>query len=370
MTSDAEESTDEPRGWYHCGRCGHVFEATEGSLCPSCGSDPLVGEAELAFAQLQEEARLHPDPVGQLGHRTHGLRPRKKVGGLAKFLLGWILFLSGLTAFAYFVKGIDRGPGNQSEYDLGQTSERARQLEVSYRECSAALRGYLGRLSPESQVEFTLNPLETLGKMSRTSNVIFNLDEELSLGWKMFRPIETSDGELIESVWSIDGERRVEAVFQKNDEGEWKLDWDQMVRYSTEPWGIFVTGGGSDSGEFRLFVRRRAALSGGQGDASRLIFFGTSPWDPSKLGPRSPEVEVDPNSESGQRLRKAFALLDDGKTVFGSGLRDEDPLGMIRVRVKLHWGPEDENGERELRLDEVLACHWMTLDDPGVSLGP
>ena len=57
-----------------------------------------------------------------------------------------------------------------------------------------------------------------------------------------------------------------------------------------------------------------------------------------------------------------------GGRIFGSKLASIDPDDMIRVRVNVRrTGFEDE---RKYEITAVKACHWFSLDDPGVTPEP
>jgi hypothetical protein len=157
----------------------------------------------------------------------------------------------------------------------------------------------------------------------------------------------------------------LDAVFI-NENGEWRLDWDHFVRYSKHPWPLFLAGGGSTQGEFRLLARQRLADDRKNADTLSLVFYTPQLGRPSDLGSKSPEFLVKRDSKNGRLLEAAFNLEKSGKRAFGVNLPSNDPEGIIRVRVKVRR--VDENDERHFVLEDVVACHWYSIDEPGMEV--
>jgi hypothetical protein len=67
---------------------------------------------------------------------------------------------------------------------------------------------------------------------------------------------------------------------------------------------------------------------------------------------------------NGQLLDAGFELARAGRKVFGADMPDINPEGMIRVRVKVRRSEVDL--ERKFDITGVTACHWYSIDDPGV----
>ena len=360
--------------WFHCGRCGHLYGGDEAELCPSCGKPPVVAEAELAYVMAGTGHRdgsrrssgsgsvhARPETAGD-PRRRHRPRP----GALGWFALGWLGLLGLIAGGVALMKS--NAPAEVAEESLGiwDSSEQMRMLSEAFLKCRAELVGYWSAVSPESRAIHALEPSRTLTRLVESGSSLAGIDDPETLAMETFELIETGAGEAIASVWQSPDLGRIEAVFRRDDEGEWKLDWEHMSRYSTTSWSIFLSGGGPSSGEFRLYARRRTALGGGTGDGSSLIFVGPADHGTLQSGVQSPEVSIDPDSPMAKSFAAAFGLRDEGKGVFGTRFAENDPLGMIRVRVKLTRGRKNELGRYEVKLDEVLAFHWMEIDDPGV----
>ncbi|GAA5484653.1 zinc ribbon domain-containing protein [Haloferula sargassicola] len=353
--------TEQTDGWYHCGRCGHLFEESEDGRCPVCGQNPVVSDSEMAYHM----ALSAPAEAEGAGRVEKTAAQAKDSGGLLKFTVAWVGFLSVIAGIIALARLFSSNEDTQATIDIGESSESMRELNDAYTRCYPLLRGYYSSVAPEIRAPLTLHPTRSLERMSRWPEELVLIDRNTLVRNRSFTVFGTSEGQSAGSLWELENGDRLEAVFRHNEEGAWAIDWEQMVRYSTETWPVFVSGLGDESGEFRLLARRRASASLGVGDVSRIILHQPSTRRPGEFGPASPEVQVDPSSEDGVKLAEAFELRDAGGSPFNAGLTQDDPLGMIRVRVRLHLGPKDENGRLTLILDKVVACHWMDIDDRG-----
>ncbi|MGL4401048.1 MAG: hypothetical protein ACRCXD_14355 [Luteolibacter sp.] len=83
-------------------------------------------------------------------------------------------------------------------------------------------------------------------------------------------------------------------------------------------------------------------------------------------GFQSPEFLLERDRENGRLLEAAFKLEKDGQRAFGVELPLENPENLIRVRVKVRRVKDDTGSRFELL--QVLACHWYSSDDSGVTL--
>ncbi|MBB5352161.1 ribosomal protein S27AE [Haloferula luteola] len=350
--------TEKAEGWYHCGRCGHLYEAADTGLCPQCGESPIISDSEVAYHQAVAETR-------EVAATSASLRPRGKSDGLVKFTLAWLGFLVVIGGVIALARAF-REEGPKEALDFSQQTESLQEINEAFSKCYPKVRAYYSSVSPELRGPLTLHPSRTLERMSRWPEEMVLIDASTLLRNQTFRVFQTSEGETAAGRWELENGDRVEAVFRKDDEDQWAIDWEQMVRYSSEVWPVFLSGLSQQSGEFRLLARRRATDSLGVGDVSRIVFHQPSARRPGEYGHASPEVIVDPNSEDGMMLSEAFRLRDAGDAPFHSRLTEGDPAGMIRVRVRLTLGPKDEHGRVTLRLDKVMACHWMDLGDSGM----
>lgn len=352
--------TEEAEGWKHCGRCGHLFQGLQGGRCPECEGNPVVSEAEMAYITAQSTpvgGGAAPSTPGAAG------RPVKKRGSLLKFTIAWMSLLMAIAGIIALARSLGPEKEETATFDIGEATDTYQALNDAYSKCYPVLRTYYSSVAPEVRAPLTLHPSRTLGRMSRWPEELVLAGRNTLIRNRSFTVFETSEGPSVASVWQLENGDRIEAVFRKNADDEWAIDWEQMVRYSSEVWPVFMSGLGEPTGEFRLLARRRANSSLGVGDVSRIIFHPPSTRSAAEYGAGSPEVKVDPASEDGIKLAEAFELRDAGGSAFSAALSNDDPMGMIRVRVKLRLGPKDEHGRLTLVLDEVVACHWMDIDD-------
>jgi hypothetical protein len=83
-------------------------------------------------------------------------------------------------------------------------------------------------------------------------------------------------------------------------------------------------------------------------------------------GFQSPEFLIKRDTKNGRLLDAAFKLERENKRVFGGKFPNNNPEGFIRVRVKVRR--LEENLERGFELEEVVACHWYSVEAPGVEI--
>ncbi len=359
-------------GWFHCGRCGHLFRGVVGQACPRCGGHPVVEEKEIAFLETASQFRSEsvagppvPDAEKRSGSKK---RRKKKPGGLLWFVIGWMVFLALLAGLANVLRKNSRS----SEAGQGSVTEAAedqRIINEAYEDCTLEVREFLKVTTPEQRAQAVHDPTGTLRKMVRSGGIALRVDEDEAWAWERFTPLMIAGERAFEGVIRFKDGRRAEFVFLPDGEGGWGIDWPHLVRYSEHPWPLFVSGSGPASGEFRLLARRRAGPSGQIGDVTSIVFFAPRPWEPRELGARSPQIEIARGSRMARMLEEAFENREEGRGVFGSRLAEEDPVSMIRVRVKLRRSEAEEGGDPGIEVEELVACHWMSVDDPGVEAG-
>lgn len=360
------------QGWFHCGRCGGLFQGDPERPCPECGGNPIVDASEFAFVKagrksrvpLQERQGSAPVSSRGLDHSRSGGRTK----GVAVFVIIWVLFLAGVVGLVAWMRSGDEVREAGDVKSIAESAEESQFITDAYNDCYLQLLEFLQASSPEARSPFVKEPVETLRLMSRAADRAPVLDGEEKPRMEFFDQFESPVGPAMQSAWIMPGGERVEVVFVQDEEDEWKIDWQNVTRYSAEPWSLFVSGNGPDEAEFRLLARRRANSTGGKGDVSRLMLLEPRAWDPSKAGLSSPEVRVDPGSDIGQQLKAAFAMRERNEGAYGTRLVEKDPKGMIRVRVLLRRSAEkDELGEWGFEIKELRACHWMHFDDLGLA---
>lgn len=359
-------------GWFHCGRCGALFSAELGSgtpeNCSECGKDPVVSHSELVFAQAAGNAVPVDEDDELLESESEGpssrsrSRHRKRKSGLLVFVLAWCAGLVVLTGVVLWLRAGDSDAQyEQLGFDVGTADERL--LVEEWQEINRTIAAFFAEAVPETRVEYVLKPGETLRRIAgfQQGNPLVIADEAPENS--IFEAIDTPIGKAIESVWDVEGTRKFEAVFFKNEQEVWKIDWANMMRYSERSWPLFLAGDGGNEGEFRLLARRRSDDESGEGRISSVVLIGPQVGYPGEIGASSPEIEVDPDSRIGRVLAAAFAIRDAGEGIYGSKAVRYDPNGMIRLRVRV---TREGLAERKFVIREIIACHWYDFDDLGL----
>jgi hypothetical protein len=224
--------------------------------------------------------------------------------------------------------------------------------------------GFLAAGTPEQRNQFVLSPVETVSRMARFYSMnpmpAIRADTLNIAGGGILR---LPEGNAYEARWESQEGNIYDTVFRREND-EWRLDWDHFARYSDYSWALFIAGSGPDEGEFRLLARERLAEERKTEPTISLVLYAPRFGSPREAGFQSPEFLVPRDSPSGRLLGAGFKLSREGGRVFGGKLDQINPDGMIRIRAKVRRFEEDM--QRKFEISEVLACHWLTVDDPGV----
>ena len=228
------------------------------------------------------------------------------------------------------------------------------------------ISGFLASGTPEGRNQYVSDPVSTAGRMADfyKLNPLLSIDPR-TLFLAQRAALHLPAGKAVELDYSSKDGLQLDAVFLQEN-GEWRLDWDHFARYSKYPWPLFLAGGGEAMGEFRLLARQRLADNLKNTDAISLVFYAPHVGHSTELGSQSPEFLINRDSKNGRLLDAAFNLEKSGNRAFGVKLPSNDPEGIIRVRVKVRR--IDENGERHFVLEDVVACHWYSVDEPGMEV--
>lgn len=356
--------------WFHCGRCGALTHGAVGSACSDCGEDPVVQESEIAFVEAANSALATlqgpSGPATALGKNAGRWPGSGKSKGLAVFVAVWVLLLGSIVGLVTWM----RSKGGMVEVETDTFADKTAQSQFNrdaYQACYLSAVSFLRSEAAESRSRFVLHPLDTLRLMARSGTRVPVLATDEQLRIEFFEGFDSPESRAFQSAWVMPNNERIELVFLQDEDDAWKIDWQNLVRYSDKPWGLFLSGRGASVGEFRLLARKRASATGGEGDVSRLMFLEPRPWEPGRFGRSSPEIRIDPGSEIGRQLKSAFAMRKGSVGAFGTRLADKDPKGMIRVRVVLRRSDEkEEHGEWRFTVEKLLACHWMQFDELGL----
>lgn len=232
-------------------------------------------------------------------------------------------------------------------------------------ECRQALAGLLAGNSPESINPFVFNAVAALPDMVRfyamNPSTRINIDELAPAGMSV---IHLPDGPAIEGRWRTEDGRQIDVVF-RNERGNWRVDWHHFARFSDHPWPLFLAGDGPAEGEFRLLARRRLASEELAPDQPlSLVFHNPKFADPQERSTPSPEFELVQSSPAARLLIAGLQMASAGNHPFDSLLPAIEADDMLRVRVRVRRIDDEER--RRFELLEVIACHWLQLDDPGL----
>jgi hypothetical protein len=229
-----------------------------------------------------------------------------------------------------------------------------------------AFSRFLAAGTPEGCTQYVLSPVSTASRIARfySLNPWTKLDPR-TLSLATHSIINLPLGPAIEILWETQDGEKIDTVFRQEN-NEWRLDWDHFVRYSDSPWPLFLAGSDEPQGEFRLLARERLVDERKNAPTISLILYAPRFGHPDDTVSQSPEFIVSRNSRDGKLLDAAFKLARSGKQVFDSKLPNLNPKEMIRVRVNIQRGEADT--DRKFKITEVLACHWYAVADPGVAL--
>lgn len=365
--------------WFHCGHCGSLFQSPAGEmddrLCSACGCNPSLGlerpTLESALPQNGHSAGLadHPAHLGE--HEKKPLRKRRRSYLMIKLVLGWSLLLFAIVFGARKLlheeslrpakPEVSQTPGVAviSEQDVAFLNEAGPLYNKTF-------ANFMATRTPEERNQFVREPITTAARMARfySMNPLVYIDPA-TISLANSAVLQLPGSKAIETLWrSADG-HLMDAVFFE-DSGEWRLDWDHFARFSDYPWALFLAGSELDHGVFRLLARERLANERQNADAISIVLYAPRFGFPGETGYQSSEFLIKRDTRNGRLLDAAFKLERSGGRVFGVNLPRIDPEGHIRVRVKVRRIEQDL--ERRFELEEVLACHWYSVEDPGVEI--
>ncbi len=370
---------EEALGWFHCGRCGHLFQSPlddDGRICEKCGQNPSTfGEAPQPTKAVhptqspQPENSPSPGVVESALPQKRSVRKRRENPLVFKIVVAWlVLVMLFALAARHFWKEDDR-LGTQVRAPINPPNELGDEeraiLEDALPQCSQSLGGFLASSAPEQRNQYVWRPISVAGKMARfyAMNPLLQVTPtDVKIIERRLLKLET--GLAIVSEWEVVDGRKLDAVFHKED-GEWRLDWEQFVRNGDQPWPLFLAGNGGEVGEFRLMARLKLNDEKLRSDQLSLVLYSPRfgyPWDP---GNASPEFLIPRSSDNGRLLAAAFNARKSGKSPFDGSIKNFDPEEMIRIRVRIRR--QADNKGRVFTIEKVIACHWLAIDEPGLA---
>ncbi len=299
----------------------------------------------------------------------HSVRKRKNSHLTLKLVTGWTILLALLILGArkmYHDPSEVRKPAAEEPAvkAAGQDEGENTFINETGPACNQVFAGFLSAGTPEARNQFVLSPIETASRMARfyDLNPIANIDPS-TLHLVKAAQLSLPGGKALETLWNSTEGRQFDAVFIKEGD-EWKLDWDHFVRFSDFPWPLFLAGSGEPVGEFRLLARERLAEERKTADTVSIVLYAPRFGSMNDTGIQSPEFLINRDSENGRLLDAAFKLQRNGERSYGVKIATANPEGLIRVRVRIRR--VEKNMERHFELEKVVACHWYSIDDPGV----
>jgi hypothetical protein len=381
-------------GWHHCGKCGEVFRGTKDALCPACAKSPLPSKKKINVHVVQgasNEIRKEFTPnlshdssgAGQLvridTHKSASGSPSSRYGAnrkqgkshtLVKFVASWLICVAVLVALIKW-KSISAPAHVPQKPPLAAVQENKKWESENIDLFNQAYPSLL----QTATVLFEVIAPEALAQYCRQrpslSSIILNDGPKASF----FRPesieltgknvIRPGGLPLIETIWTDTRGRNVEMVFAKEDE-RWVIDWESYAKSSTLPWSVFQGADGDGEGVFRMLVRERLAEQNFSDLQMSIVFYEPSLLRGSPLGLATPEFLVDRKSRSGRMIAAALMARKQNQPLMGSIFPQADPPNTARVCVKIRRSTQGE--EKVFTLVEVLACHWMGIEYPGVEL--
>lgn len=369
--------SDELTAWFHCGHCASLFRSAADDVddrrCTSCGKAPSLGvEAEVAVGTSlggkDPMLRVKMAEVEKPAFFKREVRREKTNFLVIKLILGWAVLMAMVAVGIKVFSHEKQAQGNSQVAEKAVTGTLADAdmalKHKSYPKILASMSGFLSAGAPEVRNQFVRMPVDTAGKMARfyQLNPLGSVDPQSVKGTKV-GVIQLPGRKAIETRWESTDGRKFDAVFFEEG-GDWKLDWEEYVRYSEHPWTLFLAGDGPEEAEFRLFARERLAEQRSEVSKLNIVLHAPRFGYPSDADDASPEFLIDQKTPQGRLLKAAFAARKSGEAIYGSDLENLDPEDMVRVRVKVRR-QEGALG-RELIIEEVKACHWLSIPESGV----
>lgn len=359
--------------WYHCGRCGSLFQsvthASKGHRCTECGFTPIPPTTDKNTQTLHFTKKINSvENIETYSQNPAQEDVRRKKTNQSMIILVVILMLAiGLIVLAiktiWSVKEIPNPASNASVIETATENENLVLLNKYTSKCWDTLQKFLQAGLPEQRSQYVSQPIAAVTRMTRHQG--FEGMDNISLPTlktSQWSVVSIGAEKSIEGFWINEDGRCFDTLFRKEQE-EWLIDWEYFVRYSEMPLAVFLSGNGDAEGEFRLLARERLAEDRKDLPTISIMFYAPVFGRPAETGAPSPEFLVQRNSPAGKLLEAAFAALKNKKRPFNATNLNLDPEGMIRVRVKIRRSGEMET--RAFEIVELKACHWYSSDLPG-----
>jgi len=362
--------------WYHCGRCGSLFQAaltpSKTLRCTECGLNPIPFKAEnnsqqKPFFQKNDNQKFTEKKIKEKNWQN--IIHENIEFFKSAIVLFWLIFTFLIIFIAKNFYGTSSKKVAINYSNKAKSSEIGENfiLNKNLNSCVQVMANFLQAGPPEQRSQYVINRTKSVKLMGHEDIENSSTIEAPAPGIAKSSLVNLGDEKAIETSWTIADDRIIEAIFRK-ERNEWLIDWEHFVRYSDMPFSVFLSGNGDAEGEFRLLARERLADERKNMSTISLMFYAPIFGLPADTASPSPEFLVDRNSPEGQLLKAAFSALKNKKRPFDAKLANHDPEGMIRVRVKIRRSGEVDT--RAFKITELKACHWYSSDLPGFDLNP
>lgn len=361
---------------YHCDRCGELFKApvmpAERVICNVCGNPPVrvlhsnvdAGDLAASPEELAKQEERHDrkrdvaDFVGQ---------KKAKRGKQLQIAFGvWMgmLVIGGGIGIYYKSKQEERAAKqakkeDSKDYDKIMYNQRT---VDALKRTRPVIMNFVQSADNNTRSQYVMDGVDLLVQMQEYYNANPALGVEGQLFVSGVFLDESGDLPRLDTLMEDESGKSMEAVYWLKD-GKWRIDWAQMVRYSSTSWNSFLLNKviGSE-GDFRLYVRGSGMRSRQEDEPLNLVFYQPKVFD-GDHGVESPVVQLNPHTDLGIAFIEALDKVQKMKpaeTVLGKF----DPPGWARVNVKLTW--VEGKDKPELKIKSLYADHWQTVHGKAV----
>lgn len=344
-------------------RHGDQSEVPSPSVLPEAKA-PTLGAGEEVSATGHRQEVISDDGERKLVRRH---KKRRRANSFRYvFLLLWVMAIVLIVLMVRKQMGTIRkearlvAAADAAKLEDKKEAQARAYLEAEMPACRTLLFDFLSAADPAQRAQFVLGGSELAPKMAvhYRQNTIFRPEGGVAMGssnlvlWDGGKPV-------IETSWMTEQGERIEAVFARENQ-EWKLDWEAFVRFSSQPWHLFVSGVGGNEGEFRVWlkVQRNSTTMSGDEQILSLRFYPPVADARERNRAKSEAVLVPLDSRNGRRILEIMEEAEQESEVGDRRLCLDDPANHYRVRVVLEWR-EGANDRRYLHLKDVLAGHWL-----------
>lgn len=323
-----------------------------------------------AAGLVRLEKKKTTQESGEIIQRQSTERIRKKSYLLVKLLVTWFSLLI-LAAFIIKWKFNDTPPVIATQVAQGADDSKmlaGRNLDVINQSASAIMSTaaeFFAATAPEALAQSCIKRPRLVQTINNdgAKSTIFKPEKMPELITK--NVIRPAPAPMVETVWADSRGRKIELVFAQQDD-HWLIDWESYAKSSAMPWPVFQAADGDDVGTFRLLVRERLVRSPPTEASLSVVFYEPGFLRGSGLGSPSCDFIIDRRGKTGKMILAALKTKQENKPVFNSIFPENDPPNTARVHVKIRRQVVDD--VKKFTLEELLACHWLGIEDPGIEL--